>query len=42
MTDIRIKNRRYIKDEDAYTEWGEPNEIYRVDCIEFEVIDGKT
>lgn len=41
MTDIRIKNRRYIKDEDDYTQWSDPNELYRVDCMEFEVIDGK-
>ena len=41
MTDIRIKSKRCIKDKDNYTNWSEPNDLYRVDCLEIEVIDGK-
>lgn len=41
MTDIRIKSKRYIKDKDNYTGWSEPNDLYRVDCLEIEVVDGK-
>ena len=41
MTDIRITSKRYIKDKDNYTDWSEPNDLYRVDCLEIEVVDGK-